>query len=464
MLLKQIKLENFRAFDKIEMNFSPTAFTAIIGENGKGKTALLEAISIGIGSFLLGFDSMSARNINIDDVKFKTYLKGSTANNELQFPVKIKCLGYLNENLNNVTWERSLNSAKGKTTRIDAKKIVDYGKVLQEEVKRGSDVILPILAYYGTQRLWYSENRVRRNEAAKLTSRTHSYLDALEPYLNMKLLNQWFFDKKIIEFEDGYTPGELIAVQTAIKKCMENVKFDEFGDKSFDWNLEYSAKFKELQFTFPNGKRLPFRHLSDGFRNVIGLVADIAFRMASLNPHLEEKAIFETPGIILIDELDLHLHPKWQRHIISDLRRTFPRIQFIITTHSPFIIQSLEEGELRVISEDGQYVTDSVITNEDDFVITEYADKSIEDVTENVMGIKLPQWSVRKRKMYEDAKKYFKVLHEYDQATDEIKIDNLKSELDRISLPYSENVAYYAFLEQKRTLSELKKEKNNETD
>lgn len=462
MLLKNIQVKNFRSFEEIEMDLSPSAFTVIIGENGRGKTALLEAISIGISSLLLGFNNVPARNITVDDIKFKMFEKGSTANIEKQFPVEIKCMGYLNESYPNVVWERTLKSESGKTTRIGAKEIIEYGKELQLDVMNGHDNILPLVAYYGTQRLWNTEVRTRRSEASKLTSRTHAYLDALEPYLNMKLLNQWFYDKKITEFEDGYTPSEFKALQIAIRKCMGNVQTMNSGQK--EWNLEYSGKFKELQFSFPDGTRLPFRNLSDGYRNIVGLVADIAFRMASLNPHLGEEAITQTPGIILIDEIDLHLHPKWQRHIISDLKRTFPKIQFIVTTHSPFIIQSLSEGELRVISKDGKTVHDNVSIKGQEFVVAEYADQSIEDVVENIMGIDLPQWSLKKVEMYKAAEEYFKVLNAYEEAKDEVQIKNLKERLDQLSLPYIENVAYFAFLNQKRTLSEIKKEAANETD
>lgn len=428
MLLKHVQVKNFRSFEQVELDLSPSAFTVIIGENGRGKTALLEAMSIGISSLLLGFNNVPVRNISVDDIQFKLFEKGSTANIEKQFPVEIKCTGYLNDDYPNVTWERTLKSENGKTTRIGAKDIIDYGKALQVDVMNGRDTTLPLVAYYGTQRLWNTEVRMRRSDVSKLTSRTHAYLDALEPFLNMKLLHQWFFDKKITEFEDGYTPGEFKALQMAIRKCMEHVQTMNSGQH--EWNLEYSGKFKELQFSFPDGTRLPFRHLSDGYRNVVGLVADIAFRMASLNPHLGEQAIMETPGIILIDEIDLHLHPKWQRHIVSDLKRTFPKIQFIVTTHSPFIIQSLHEGELRVISKDGKTIHDDVVVDGEELVVAEYADQSIEDVVENVMGIHLPQWSKRKAEMYAAAEKYFSVLNEYEQAQDTKHIEQLKERLD----------------------------------
>jgi predicted ATP-binding protein involved in virulence len=93
-------------------------------------------------------------------------------------------------------------------------------------------------------------------------------------------------------------------------------------------------------------EKLFFGQLSDGYRNLIGMVADIAYRCIKLNPHLGENVISHTPGIVLIDDLDLHLHPNWQKRIVADLKNIFTSIQFVATTHSPFIVQSLKADEL----------------------------------------------------------------------------------------------------------------------
>ena len=99
--------------------------------------------------------------------------------------------------------------------------------------------------------------------------------------------------------------------------------------------------------------RSPFDTLSDGQRGLIAMVADIARRACLLNPHLDEKVLEETPGIVLIDELDLHLHPKWQRSIVKNLKQTFPKIQFIATTHSPQIIGECRPEEIIVVTAAG---------------------------------------------------------------------------------------------------------------
>jgi predicted ATP-binding protein involved in virulence len=119
------------------------------------------------------------------------------------------------------------------------------------------------------------------------------------------------------------------------------------GSRLGRWDtVVYDVAGDELLGVFADGRRLPFRLLSDGVRNMLALVADVARRAATLNPHLGADAARKTPGVVLIDEVDLHLHPRWQRRVLDDLRRTFPLVQFVATTHSPFIVQSLGPGEL----------------------------------------------------------------------------------------------------------------------
>ena len=125
----------------------------------------------------------------------------------------------------------------------------------------------------------------------------------------------------------------------------------------------------------------------------MALTCDLGRRLALANPLLDKP--LHGAGVVLIDELELHLHPTWQREVSEKLRRTFPNIQFIATTHSPFVIQALRPGEL---------------INLDPKEFGEYADKSIEDIAETVMGVKLPQKSERYLKMIHAAETYFSLL------------------------------------------------------
>ena len=148
--------------------------------------------------------------------------------------------------------------------------------------------------------------------------------------------------------------------------------------------IEHSLRYNGLALVEEDGTWIPFEGLSDGYRDVIKIIADIAVRMCILNPYLKENTLKETPGIVVIDELDLSLHPEWQRRIMSTLTELFPKVQFICASHSPFIIQSLKDGQL--ISMDGE-------------IQDEYVGQSIEDIAEAIMGVENPQYSAEKQKM-----------------------------------------------------------------
>lgn len=171
-----------------------------------------------------------------------------------------------------------------------------------------------------------------------------------------------------------------------------------------------------------------FSALSDGYRNVIKIVTDIATKMCILNPYLGKETLKRTPGIVVIDELDLSLHPTWQRRIVGILKDLFPKVQFICATHSPFIIQSLEPGEL---------ITLDTILDE------AYSGQSIEDIAEDIMKVPMAQYSEKKMRMYKIAEKYFSALKE---AASEEELHNLKETLDILAAEYSDNPAYNAWI------------------
>jgi predicted ATP-binding protein involved in virulence len=189
---------------------------------------------------------------------------------------------------------------------------------------------------------------------------------------------------------------------------------------------------------------VPFHFLSDGYRNLLAIFADLAYRCVTLNPHFGREANYKSEGVVLIDELDLHLHPSWQKNIISQLKKTFPRIQFVATTHSPFLIQETAEGELFRLQSDGGMN----IGGADNY--------SLEDIAEYIQNVSDPAWSMKKKEMYEVAKEYFYLIDQLVPGKSEQDLNIIREKLNIIGKAYSDNVAYTAFLEQKRFLAEAK--------
>ena len=116
--------------------------------------------------------------------------------------------------------------------------------------------------------------------------------------------------------------------------------------------------------------------MSDGYKNTLSMISDIAYRMAVLNPQLGEHVLDKTPGIILIDEIDLHLHPEWQQTILNDLQNVFPKVQFIITSHAPVVINSVEREHIRILDNGHVYMP----------VVQTYG-RDVNSILREVMGV-----------------------------------------------------------------------------
>jgi len=336
MKLNKLRLKNFRGFEEITIDFQPH-FNIIIGENGCGKTAVLEGLSIAAASFFLGIDGVSSREIQSDDIHLSNYKD----NIEPQFPVQVECWGEIASE--SLAWLRERKGSNNKTTVVKAKNIKTLAQQIQDKVRAGKNLNLPVIAYYSTNRLW-----INGKETSFVTkgSRFRGYYNGLNPTSNNVLFTQWFKGKELVALQQGKEPFELKVVRNAVSRCLS-----ECQKLYFDLNEE------ALMMAFKDGRILPFKQLSDGVRNLLAMVADIAFRCTSLNPHLGQKAAFDTDGIVLIDELDLHLHPAKQQKVIFDLKTTFPKIQFIATTHSPLILSTVADNVIS-LTDNKAYRTD----------------------------------------------------------------------------------------------------------
>ena len=174
--------------------------------------------------------------------------------------------------------------------------------------------------------------------------------------------------------------------------------------------------------------------MSAGFKAMINITAEIAHRCIELNGFLGLDAVKKTPGIIMIDEVDLYLHPHWQQHVLADLQTAFPEMQFIVTTHSPFIVQSVKSRN--VITLDG-VKGDS---NPDM--------RSIEDIAVTEMNMDSARFP-RYRQMVELAEKYYRLVKAGKENTKNAR--GVKKKLDAIEELFSDDPAYVALLRAERT-------------
>lgn len=344
MKIKNIKLKNFRCFEELVIELNERC-NVIVGVNGAGKSTILDALAISIGTYFAKIPTAYSLPIQKEDVLRKSYLTGSIISTEYQFPVVISTEGIANGKF--IEWSRELNGLKNKTTVKNASNLIEVGHIQQQNIQNGvTDTTLPIFAYYGTGRLYKKKNNRITKLGIKKSSRLDGYTDALSSGTNEKQLLRWFEDMTLIKIQEDREIPELKTVKTAIENCFE------IGNKDVsDVSINYSVKSKDIEVSYRKNneiEKLPLHMFSDGIRITLTMVADIATRMAKLNPQLLDN-VLETPGVILIDEIDMHLHPSWQSRIITSLLETFTNIQIITTTHSPIVISNIESEYLRIL-------------------------------------------------------------------------------------------------------------------
>lgn len=350
MRIDEIRLSNFRAFELFELQLEP-GLTVLIGRNGAGKTTVLEGLAVALGAWLRGFSSIREDHpIPKTAARISTSMHGDVPSTLTHYPVRVETKGEVLGH--QVDWARELRRWDGRTTTAEASRIEHIAVFAERRAAEAKPIELPIVAYYGTGRLWVHK-RDKKEGKGSLKSRLQGYRAALEAASDQKGFEAWMAWReedrlqRLARAADEGRPltevqsPELEAVSSAACGCLEGAL-----------RIYYSVNHQELRVDFADGSSRSFDALSDGERNLIAVAADIAWRALQLNPHLGAEAPARVVGVVLIDEVDLHLHPAWQRRVLDDLTRVFPGIQFVVTTHSPQVMSTAPPGSVRLIDRD----------------------------------------------------------------------------------------------------------------
>lgn len=345
MRIDKLTLRNFRSFADQSFDLHPQ-FNVLIGDNGCGKTGVLEGLAISAGSWLLGMRDYGSRHIRPNDIRLVPQNPGGELTFEKQYPVEITAVGQAQDQ--QISWQRTLTTATGRTSSGEAARIKKIAVDADKKVRAGDSVTLPVIAYYGTGRLWLQPRDMERKRSAltkQELSRLEGYRDSIDDRISSRELTRWLERQDRIAYQERQETPLSQVVREAMRIMTEHASDVRFFHRELEVVVQFDNRAPQL-----------FSHLSDGQRNVLALAGDLASRMARLNPQFGADVLKETPGIVLIDELDLHLHPRWQRHIAADLRRTFPKVQFVTTTHSPQIVSEVQPECVTVLQRDGERV------------------------------------------------------------------------------------------------------------
>lgn len=317
-VLTQLDLTHYRGFSELSLPLKP-GINVLIGPSGSGKTAVLGGTAIVLGAWFLGIPKIDSRWILDEEMQHIVTSLGLAPCGVSEVKATGNIMGE-----DGLVWAR--RRGDGKTTTKETKPFKALAKNCDNKITQGETVTLPMIGYYGVGRSWGDRYMgvVKKSDDIKLPDNYGRYLgyrEALDPAADERQLLGCL--ARMAELGD---PSRL-ALFDIITACVEGVR-----QTGWDANLE------DIVLTFADGSVRPMHLLSDSRRNLCAMVGDLAMRCMTLNPHLGGGAPSQTPGVVLIDEIELHLHPRAQRQILNQLAAQFPRIQFIVTTSSPYVV------------------------------------------------------------------------------------------------------------------------------
>lgn len=359
MKIEQIRLTNYRGHEDLTIDFEP-GFNVIVGGNGSGKTSVLNGACDAISALVMHLPNNWGHYQPLsgpDIARLKVETVNGRYRFEQHYPVTVAARGTVMD-----------SPCDWKVSKLDQTSFSVYvgdlpGYTFEAAVKREnpnsgaeSGTIFPLIAYYRATRQWTDAQPNEISAATTRNARSDGYSRWWDASLDSSALQGWVIAKCLERFQvssetgiafDAIEDDELALVNRALQEAIE-------GAKGLRYDMKQKSLLVEWQET-ADGPRdsTSFQNLSHGQRAVVGLIADIARRICLLNPQLGLLATARTNGVVLIDELDMHLHPRWQRLLTTGLKQAFPEMQFIVASHSPQVLGELHPDEIILLRAHG---------------------------------------------------------------------------------------------------------------
>lgn len=339
MYLEKITLKNYKVIEEVEINLHP-GMNLLIGDNAVGKTSVLEGIAVALSGLFVNVPGVSTKNIVKDDVRILIENVGDSSSSMIYCePIYAGCSLKTSDG-NAFTWNRIKEELSSTHTKIDNKSVCTWMKKQTNQ----SGTNLPLISFQSAARAW----RVRRGDFGKelkkkLDDRRCGYIGCLDSSMDVKSIQQWCMKQEVLVVNKGKKIVEYEMFKNIISTFMKEINELEGLPQVY-----YSPQYGELAYK-DFKEDMAISKLSAGYQSLLWMIMDLSYRVCLLNPELQERS--QIKGIVLIDEIDMHLHPKWQWNIVKALKTTFPNVQFIIATHSPMVISSAKEARLILLDE-----------------------------------------------------------------------------------------------------------------
>jgi len=326
MIVTRINLANLRVFKSAEFHFRP-GFNLIVGVNGVGKTTLLDALGVSLSAFVSASNDIRGRSklFSDDDIRV-----GADALN-------------VDGSVSIGDQERRYFLRKPKKqVHGDPRTMQSFVADIQIDVSGNELGGRPLAVLFSTKRAVSSRRAPSKRAAAGGVDA--AFADAFASReLRLREFGNWIRAQNVLRGEWPAAAGMLAACEDAVARFLPDYT-----------NLRLIDEGQPQLCIDRDGTTIPVRQLSDGERGSLALVLDLTRRLAQANPELTEPTS-QAEAVVLIDEIELHLHPKWQRQIVHNLTAAFPRCQFIATTHSPQVIGEVQHDRIQIIANSEVY-------------------------------------------------------------------------------------------------------------
>lgn len=411
MRLKSATVRNFRCFEELEVQFHPR-LTVLVAENGGGKTALLDAIATGLTPLLTHLSSANQRisGPGIEDSDFRLEPHEGSAGEDRWAAAEYAQV--VLETDIGLRWDQWRPSSRGKQpeSKVGQSDLTPYCEGVLNNLEKTRSALVPVIAYYGARRGWVvvpERLRVRKQERANFEHPTAALVGSLDSLTDFREMLVWFDAEEAAELRankpgPNWQPEDYSENPTleAVRSALEAILGKRYTNPHFDRRHKFVVET-------PEGSPLQVTQLSQGYQSMLALGMDFARRLAIANPWLQNGALSDpdnaefvaygetyppskgpsalwgaawAPAVMLVDEIDLHLHPAWQQRVLGDLMRAFPGTQFIVTTHSPQVLSTVKTENIRVLRcDDGRW---TAAQPEADEVLGQASSVALSDVME----------------------------------------------------------------------------------
>ena len=331
MQIKNIHLVNYRGMEDLTVEFGP-GVNLIIGDNGAGKSSLLSGLSVALAHLLTG-NGETFFHMDKEDVRATVHPAGdATTSVEYHTPTIVE--GGLE--FHGGAWRYSCkkdNEVSFPLVDIPSGK-ADWDKM--QELFNDNSATLPLISYQNDERSLISFDEAKQPDGQ--LERRQGYHNCLSGKPFFESVQNWCARMDYIGYKLRHEAAEYGLFKRIVSKFIT-----ELTESADAVQVDFSPALNRLVYS-EGGNSYFIHNLSAGYQSALCLIMELAYRTALLNPRLDDMKSLE--GVVLIDEIDLHLHPRWQWKILGALRATFPGVQFIIATHSPIVISSAEDAKL----------------------------------------------------------------------------------------------------------------------